>query len=465
VVSVAGPPALAEDGARARGGLAWVFSDELDLTGTMAAEVDLFRGDGRRLVLAVDTVTAIEKSLGDFTFSVRDVQLDGRIAWRHPVGRGAWTVAGGRRLLEPVDREGGLGLWYASGAWESAGWTAPVPPPGFGMRVEAGAVLGARGLDADLLARGAARWTWRAGAAAVALEASADALAGGDDAGTDFRVGPRIDLPAGPARGLTLYAHWLRGRNPLGLRVDGVLAGFDIVASPAATPGSPDAAEVGGLVGVGVTDGARGVGRLLLRAASPRFAGALRVAAEVDAHVLGSAEAGDLWYGYSVGLDRPWRGGLLLAGFHHRSNHLLNAPNPAGVTSINVIEVGHDSPEWDRVPREARSRRGRLDWRARAGWLLDSSFGDDRGGHLRGGVRWSWRAPARRYAPFLSAEVEEGAAAARRIAAGCIHVEGGWEGRIEWSRDEQWFRADRSALALTWVGRYGPGGSGTSEAR
>lgn len=431
----------------------------------MAAEIDFWGGNDDRVFLAVDALTAIERSLGDFTFSVRDVEVDAKVAWRRGARRGLWTVAGGRRLTEFVDADGSLGFWYLSGAWETVRWTDPVPPSGFGARVEAGGVIDPHGLSADILAKGAARWAWRVGRVAVGLEASVDALIGGDAAGSDLQVGPRLDIPAGPAQGVTIYARWLRGENPMGLRLDGVLAGFEIVERPTAIAASPGAAELGGLVGAGVTDRGRGSSRLLLRASSPRFLGALRVAAEVDANALDSEESGDLWYRYMVLASHPLGPGRMEAGFYHRSNHVLSGPNPVGVTSVNVLEVGHDSTNWDRVPDESDSRWGRLDWRARGGWIVASSFGEDRRWSLRGGARWALRRPSWGWAPFATVEVEEGDASSRRIAAGCVRIEGGWEIRAEWARDDQWFRADRSALVLGVVARYGPGGGGTSDDR
>jgi len=124
------------------------------------------------------------------------------------------------------------------------------------------------------------------------------------------------------------------------------------------------------------------------------------------------------------------------------------------VTSLNVLEVGHDSAAWEGIPAEARSGRGRLDWRARAGWLIDSAFGEDDAWHVRGGVRWSRRLPSRAFAPFVSGEVEAGDVASFRVSVGCLRVDRGWEARLEWAEDEQWFRSDDSVLSLLLAARY-----------
>lgn len=434
--------------------MAWVSGGELDLTGTLAAEVDLASSERGALSVSLDTVTAIDRTLDDFTFSVRDVTIDARVRFRRDLPRGVVEVSALRRVKEVVDRDGRLGFWGLAVSWETAGYRDPFPRAGLGVRVEAGPAFGEEGLEADLLAGAALRWTWRLPRAAVGVEARADSLWAGSDVDADWEIGPRLDLPAGPGRGLALYARWLAGGHPLGLRVDGLLAGFEIVEDPALAPPGPGDADLEGLVAAGVSDGGEGNARLLLRAATPSFLRGTRAVAEVDANVLDSAEAGDLWYRYHVGLETPLGGGRAGAWFYHRSNHVLSAPNPVGVTSLNVLEVGHDSRAWEGIPAESRSGLGRLDWRARAGWLIASAFGEDDAWHVRGGVRWSRRLPSRAFAPFVSGEIEAGDVTSIRAAVGCIRVDHGWEGRLEWARDEQWFRSDDSMLSLSVAARY-----------
>ncbi len=439
---------------RARGGMAWVSAGDLDGTGTLAAEVDLRRSDHDVLSLGFDTVTAIDRTLGDLTFSVRDVSLDARLRFRRDLPHGILEISALRRVQEAVDRDGRLGLWGLAVSWETTGFRDPLPRAGIGARVEAGAAFGEEGLEADLLAAGALGWTWRFSGAAVGIEARADSVWTGAELDADWEIGPRLDLPAGPGRALALYARWLSGGHPLGLRLDGLLVGFEIVEDPALVPPGPSDADLGGLVAAGVSDGGEASARLLLRAATPSFLSGTRAAAEVDANVLDSPEAGDLWYRYHVGFETPVRGGRAGGWFYHRSNHVLSAPNPLGVTSLNVLEVGHESDAWEAIPGESRGGFGRLDWRARAGWLIDSAFGEDDVWHLRGGARWSRRVPSRALVPFVSGELEAGDVTSIRLAVGCLAVDRGWEGRLEWSRDEQWFRSDDSVLSLSLAARY-----------
>jgi hypothetical protein len=452
---VASPPAgAAERAARARGGLAWVSADDLDFTGTLAAEIDLHRSDRHALAASLDTVTAIDQTLDDFTFSVRDVTIDARLRFRRDLTHGVLEVSALRRLKETVDGDGRLGFWGFAAAWETDGFRDPYPRAGLAARVEAGPAFGGGGLDADLVAATAIRWTWHLPSAAIGFEARADSLLAGSEVDSDWEIGPRLDLPAGPGRGFALYARWLAGGHPLGLSVDGLLAGFEIVEDPALALPGPGDADLEGLVDTGVSDGGDASARLLLRAATPSFLRGTRAVAEVDANVLDSPEAGDLWYRYHVGLETPVARGRAGAWFYHRSNHVLSAPNPLGVTSLNVLEIGHDSVAWEGIPGEAPSRWGSLDWRARAGWLIDSSFGENDPWHLRAGLRWSRRLPSRGFAPFVSGEVEAGDVTSLRVAVGCLAVASGWEARLGWAEDEQWFRSDDSALFLSVAARY-----------
>jgi hypothetical protein len=434
--------------------MAWVSAGELDFTGTLAAEFDLARSARDTLSLSLDTVTSIDRTLDDFTFSVRDLSVDARLLFRRELAHGVLGVSALRRLREVVDRDGRLGYWGLAVSWETPGFRDPIPRAGLGAQVETGPTFGEEGLDADLLAAATLRFTWRFSRATVGVETRADSLWAGSNADADWEIGPRLDLPAGPGRGFALYARWLAGGHPLGLRLDGLLAGFEIVEDPALAPPGQQDADLEGLVAAGVSDGGEGGARFLLRAASPWFLPGTRAVAEVDANVLDSPEAGDLWYRYHVGLETSLGSGRAGAWFYHRSNHVLSAPNPRGVTSLNVLEVGHDSGAWEGIPAESRSGLGRLDWRARAGWLLDSAFGEDDGWHVRGGVRWSRHLPSRVFAPFVSGELEAGDVTSIRAAVGCLRVDRGWEGRLEWARDEQWFRSDDSVLSLSVAARY-----------
>jgi hypothetical protein len=432
----------------------WVFADELDLAGAMAVELDVWKRNTDRLRISVDTVTAIEKSLGDFTFSVRDVQLDGSVAWRRQARGGIWSVAAGRRELWAADRDGRRGFTYLAGGWESEAWAAPVPPPGLAFRLDAGAAFDATGVAADAMGGVSARWTWAFPSLSAGIEASLDTLWDGGSARSDLWIGPRLDLRAGEHQGLTLFARWFRGRHPLGLGLDGILAGFEIVESPTAFDTEPNSTDVLGKVAAGVDSDGRGAGRILLRVASPQFHRGLRVSVEVDANVLDTKEAGELWYRYDLGIDRALPVGRLGGWFFHRSNHLLSSENPIGVTSVNVLEVGHESERWERVPEVSSSSWGRLDWRARGGWILDSSFEEDRPWHVRGGLRWSWRRPGRSWTPFLTAEIEQGNVGARRFAFGTLHVSNAWEGSLAWIREEQWFREDKSSWIVSVAAHY-----------
>src|SRR4029079_17250419 len=82
--------------------------------------------------------------------------------------------------------------------------------------------------------------------------------------------------------------------------------------------------DVSGRIGMGFGD-ARRAGRLQIVAASPACRDRWRLAADVDGQALTGADPGDLFYRYTVGVERarpeaPWLAG---AWFYHRSGDRL----------------------------------------------------------------------------------------------------------------------------------------------
>jgi hypothetical protein len=159
-----------------------------------------------------------------------------------------------------------------------------------------------------------------------------------------------------------------------------------------------------------------------------------------------------LFYLYDVGIAHPfaaWRTGVW---FHHRSNHVIGSANPE-ITSINVLETGVESNGWNRAePSGFVGRAGAFDARVRAGWLIDSAFGEDTGWHARAGARWSFpgQGPSRGY---VLAELERGDVAESVYAAGAM-LPRGWDVRVEVRHDEQLFSVDRRAQLAIVTLRY-----------
>ncbi|MFQ5768627.1 MAG: hypothetical protein ACE5ID_11690, partial [Acidobacteriota bacterium] len=149
----------------------------------------------------------------------------------------------------------------------------------------------------------------------------------------------------------------------------------------------------------------------------------------------------------AVGLEQPLHSGVAGFYFHHRSNHHLSQPGDP-VTSINVLEGGYRSAFWNRLPPpEPALRWGRLDWLGRAGFLISSSFGEDRRWHLRSGARWSAGTAHRSWRPFVQVEAEAGDVSSQQFQIGLLHSTG-VDLHLEFRNDRQFFGEDQTALLL-----------------
>ncbi|HZN54706.1 MAG TPA: hypothetical protein VFB67_05240 [Candidatus Polarisedimenticolaceae bacterium] len=445
-IALALPAARAEEALTVRGSLAWIASDRLDLVGTMEARLPLARAGAWQVFASLSAVTAIEKARSDFTFLVDQVSYAGGVGALRPLpGRGAIELLVEERGLMLVDAAGRARVRVAGAGWRSSTLDDPFAA-GWAGRVAAGGVFEERGVEASATVSGSIRYLHPFGdarAAAIGFEAEADALLG-PDGGADLSIGPLLAFDLGGDRRFGLFARYLSGENPLGIGESGVLGGFDFAAGPPGTAPRPEPPEIGGLAGAGGGEDGRGFVRLALRIATPPFLAGLHAAIEVDGNVLTAEDRNDLFYLYDAGLARAlsgWRAGVW---FHHRSNHVLDGDN-ATVTSLNVLEAGIESAGWNRAePGWALGRAGWLDLSARAGWLIDSAFGEDTWWQARGGLRLASPAIGASHV-FVSAELERGDVGGSAYAAGAL-LPRGWEVRVEARHDEQWFAADRRVL-------------------
>lgn len=435
-----GGAAVAEEASTpaASGGLAWLFSDELDLVGSMRARVPLAPPGRFEPYVELSAVTAIEKSVGNFTFDVRDLPY----AVETGAELGAWTLFAGVRGVEGVDADDSRRITLVGGTWTAPSRTWKQGRAFVEGRAGLAAVVDERGLEADAEATLRAQAGLRTGRLAWGLDLRADALIDGSRAQSDVEAGPRLTFDLGDGRTFSLFAHGLRSRHPLGLRASGVLVGFE--AAEAGLPrgaSRPDLPDLRGTIAAGAGGEDRRSGRLRLAILSPGWASRWRALLDVDANVLTAVDTGELYYLYDVGVERAGTRWALGGYFHHRSNHVLAEENPIGVTSRNVVELGLESSGWT-APASAR----RFDARVRVGALIDSSFGESRRWNLRAGARLAGRAWGRAV-PWVSVDVEEGDASARRAAAG-LGFEPGFELRADYRREEQFFGSDDSAFTL-----------------
>lgn len=464
-------PVRGSPGAAAGGRLGWLFADDLDLAGDLWADAPLWSGTNQEVFGSLDMRTAISRTTSELTFLVREVDYDVRLGWRGGGGDDGITrfdAFVGQKGRQNVDFPGQPFVRYVAagarlGGGERYGWTGA-----FAL----GTVVEDREVDADALVNAEFHYRrpWRK--IDVGFDVQLDALAAfdgpGDGFDADVAIGPRIGFRFAGNRQIDLFAHLLRGRNPLGMRVDGLWVGLDVAETRALanrmpgfgdyapepdpdSPGSPsDPGEnreerlrpgIDGEVAIGAGD-ARQAARLLVGVRSPTWR-AHRAVLWVDANLVTADDTGDLYYFYHVGIERDvaaGRGDMVVGGwFYHRSNHVWAESNPT-VTSINVFEAGVESQGWSRPFHYG------FDYRARVGYLVDSKFGEDRRWHLRGGVRYAW------WGPYVLAEAETGDVQNVRLAAG--YCRNGVDYRVEYRYDDQWFSVDRNAWLVLAGVRY-----------
>jgi hypothetical protein len=450
-------------GPTAGGRLAWVSSDDLDLIGDLWADVPFRLGPRSSLFVDLWTRSVVEKTTEELTFLVRDLDYIVDVGWRGPQswsGDRPVSYYVGQQGKERVDADGQPFLRYVGFGVESHGYRYFEERPfcraedclhrnrRAEWRVAGGPVIRQHEVEGDLVVHADARfWPGPRRSKWLSMfrgEVSVNGFLDGADFRADVAIGPTLEVPIAGGRRLALFAHYQWSDNPLGIGTDALLVGFDYEEGAAGRPVKLGAPEVGGNLGVGLGDGGRRYAQLELRVLTPPFARHWYAVADVDANVLTADDTGDLYYLYFVGFERFVGEFLAGAYFYHRSNHQLAEPNDT-VTSLNVLEFGAETREWWRAgPREVGHAWGTLDGRLRAGYMIDSSFGERRRWHLRGGLRWTLPL-GQRVNPFVRIDGEIGDVRREAYAIG-VALPGAWDFQIEYRDDEQYFSQDRTAV-------------------
>ncbi len=442
-LSSAGSPVIAEE-ASAGGRLAWVLTEELELLGDLWVDLPFRVGPRDEIRFGVDTRTHISRTTGQFAFVVQDLEYNLDLGWhfrRDWLGEFGASLEAGQRGKEFVDADGQPYVRYLGLGLESTGTRID-------WRLMAGAVLENREVDGDVVVRGDSRLSvpglsWER--SSVVFDFRVDGLIDGSSFLADVVVGPRWVFPVGGERSASFYLHYQDSRNPVGVGPDLWLFGFQYDKAPSPPVTGPDSAEVDGLVAAGAGEG-RLAGRLLLRALSPDFGPDLQAVILVDANILTADDTGDLFYFYHAGIERRLGDHRAGAYFYHRSNHQLAEPNDT-ITSLNVFELG--------IERDRHFLPGRRDgfesW-ARVGYLLNSSFGEDREWHVRGGIRYDIPRKGAGATVFAAVEAEAGDVDRQTYAVGLTAGED-LEVQLSYRSDSQYFARDQTAILLTT--RYG----------
>lgn len=450
----AAPPAI---GPRLGGRLAQVDADALDLVGDVWADVPFAVPGAGDLFTAWFARSAITDTTSDFAFTVRDLEYRLDLGWRFRLRGGTGlSFSAGQRGRSEVDHEGAawvrfVGLGLASRDFGRSG-TRESPAERVSYSLTAGPVLQDSNVAADALVHGAARA--RLLGERLALDLELDGLVDGGETDFDLTLGPSFGFFAADGRRMALFLRYLDAGNPLGIRTDAWLAGFEYEEGPASyvPSGGPSGADIGGTLALGAGRDRRESAQLLLRFLAPPLGAAHRIAFVLDTNVLTGDDTDELYYLYRLGLervlrDRPrtGRARAIVGGyFYHRSNHQLE--HAGGVTSLNVAEVAAQTPGWQVPGLREPGRRGTLDGRVGVGYLLSSDFGLDQRWHAHVGLRWQLPV-GDRIVPFLRSEAELGEVNRRLAAVGVML--GRFEIQVERRTDDQYFGVEREATLLT----------------
>jgi hypothetical protein len=445
-----------DDRPTAGGRLMWDSGEELDLIADLWADLPRNLGNGDSIFFSLQMRTAIEKAQSDFTFALRDLDYSLELGWRRPFAglrSSRLSLFAGQREKILIDAEGSAFIRYLGAGLESPGFRSYRPGEWerTAWRLAAAPILQDHGIDADLLIRGEGRFRpWPAAsrlASAVALEFKFDGLLGNGEFDADISGGPGLVLPLASGNTMKFFAHYQTSRHPLGIGHSALLAGYEYSGRAGTGGGSRQPPEIGGLIAAGAGGEERQAARFRLGVRTPPLAGELRIAFVVDANLLTAIDTNELYYFYHLGLERPLGRNITGIYYYHRSNHQLDRPNDR-ITSINVIEAGIETDGWhDWGNRRLLGAWGRLDGRARFGYLLDSSFGEERRWHVRGGCRWIMPVAAGRFRPFIALEAEAGDIERQSYALGTA-LGSALSAQVEFRSDEQYFGRDRTALLL-----------------
>lgn len=414
----------------------WFSGDELDYIGRMEATLPWVNKNGHRFEGKLSATTNIEGTASDLTLLVRDLDYRIRLGWSPPYAN-RLSLELGQWGRERVDDYGQPALRWAGAGWTSAG--ARDFRNGAWLSVRGGVVLDDRELDADAVLFLQTGWRMKGG---LFFDLKMDAMSDSSHRESDGQVGIGYGWQMGQGRRFAAVLRRIWSDTALGLGEDGWLIGLEVgetlrgeIDDLAAGP------QIWGETAWGIGDDSA-LGRLQLGVRSPAFTdGGWMAVLFVDANVLTADETNDLYYFYHLGVEKQvherYRMGAWL---YHRSNHRLAHPGDT-ITSLNTIETGIESQSWQRAGIPDRQ----FTFRARLGLIVNSSFGDRYDPVARGGAMWRFLETGR--APFVRLEGELGTVDRVTAAAG-ISFDRRWELRIEYRRDDQWFREDPDVWAL-----------------
>lgn len=442
---------------RMAGSVAWTNSRDLNLLGVFEADLPLAALKSGDLYIAPWTRTAIEKSTGDWSFKVRELDYRVGAGWRRPLGNGwFWSLFIEQRGFERVDARGRSAIRVLGSAWATPGFRGDLRPGRFEGRIALGHVISRIAAELDQQVEFDGSLTLHSGHHALFLDGRWTGWRGERGWSKEWSFGPRLDLGWDGTRRAALFVRWQRADHPLGLPLNGVSVGLDLLTGPALAGGAPETLDPEDplpyrvLLSGGGGEGRR-AGRLAAQFTAPQFENGRQLVFDLDVNTLTARDTGELYFLLEGGLENCVA--LHCSGFFffHRSNHQLATPGDR-VTSNNVILWGRESSNWRSGDPGLRPEESGFDYRVRGGYVLQSSFGDGRRWHLSGGLRWSGREAWYGGRLFWGVEATEGDVHRRIWSAGWRHRRG-LDLRLEHRRDSQFYGRDESALLFLagWV--------------
>ena len=358
----------------------------------------------------------------------------------------------GQEGREQLDQGGSRQVRYVGLGFESVGFPKPGGPDLIEWRLALGPTFNTAGVESDAVVRGALLFDlWRGRSSNVGLDGSFNSIFDGLHGQTEYRIGPRWTYPMANGIRATIFAEWIRGRNPLGLSAQGWNLGFHYTEGAYAAPHTALLPNVRGILSFGRGD-SRGFGRFDLNLASPEFhllSRPSRLFADLDANALAGSGIDNLYYIARLGVETGIRSRLLAgASVFHRSNHTIGAGS-SSATSMNIVQLGVRTAGWDYadrlpgrlVPGPDATWRDRLEAYVAPGIVTDGSFARGRSWDLQVGARADLVPRSRRIVPFVRLFGEWGDVSVREGSVG-FSTRQNFVIELRCRRDDQYFGRD-----------------------
>lgn len=339
----------------------------------------------------------------------------------------------GRRDLDGGTEPGESGTHaaqYLGLGFESAGFPRPGGPDRFEWRLAIGPVFETQGVEGDFFFRGAGTYDLlRSGRHAFALEATFDSLFDGTHGQTEYRVGPAYSIGLQNGVRASIFAHWIRGENPLLLEGEqGWNFGLRYTEGAYAGPHTMRLPDVRGVLGFG-RGSDRGFGRFDVDLSSPEFtlfSQPARVFGNLDANSVGGSGPDTLYYIAQAGLEVEVLPRLLTGvRLYHRSNH-STGDDPVVPTSMNLIQGVAQTTGWDysdRLPgrlygNEAAHWYDRIEGSFVPGIVTGATFSEAQSWDIQGGLRFDVMSRSHPFVPFVRVFGEWGDVRLREASIG-----------------------------------------------